>query len=115
MTPKTNRASHWTRFKRWLRKTDPEGLTNLDGLVALCFITTSFLAVVTLCLKLATLERPQHSQLYGSSAPKIVYADTLIVAPVNRIQDQIEQMEYQIEAPEAASIETGRANRGGEK
>jgi hypothetical protein len=107
MTLKTNRASHWTRFKQWLRETDPEGLSNLDGLVALCFITTSLLAVVTLCLKLATLEKPKPTQLYETPAPKVVYADTVIVAPVK-------QMENQREALETAKIKTERAVREGE-
>lgn len=104
MTLKTNSASYWTRFKRWLREADPEWLTNIDGLVAMCFITTSLLAVVTLCLKLATIERPQPTQLYGTPAPKVVYADTVIVAPV-------EQMEDQRETLETAKIETERAIR----
>ena len=108
MILKTNRASHWTRFKRWLREADPEGLTNLDGLVAMFFITTSLLAVVTLCLKLATLERPQPTQLYETPAPKVVYADTVIVAPVK-------QMEEQKEALEATKIEAERATREGKK
>ena len=107
MTLETNRASHWTRFKRLLLKTDPEGLTNLDGLVAICFITTSILAVATLCLKVATYERPQRSQLYATSAPKVVYADTVFVVPVK-------QMEEQKEALETAKMETERAIREGE-
>ena len=108
MTSKTSRASHWTRFKRWLRETDPEGLSNLDGLVALCFITTSLLAVVTLCIKLATIEKPQQSRLYETPAPKVVYADTVIVAPVK-------QMEDQREAFEDVSVKTERAIRDGQE
>lgn len=90
MTSKTSRASHWTRFKKWLRETDPEGLSNLDGLVALCFITTSLLAVVTLCIKLATIERPQQTQSYETPAPKVIYTDSVIIAPMRTIDDMRE-------------------------
>lgn len=108
MTLKTNRASRWTRFKRWLREADPEGLTNLDGLVAMCFITTSILAVVTLCIKLATIEKPQQSRLCETPAPKVVYADTVIIAPTKQIEEQKEALE-------TAKMETERAIREGKK
>ena len=39
-------GSLWSKFKKWLSKTDPEGMTNFDGVVCVCLPLFLFVALL---------------------------------------------------------------------
>ena len=46
-------GSLWSKFKKWLSKTDPEGMTNFDGVVCFCLsvLLTLVVLIVAICIK----------------------------------------------------------------
>ena len=46
-------GSLWANFKKWLSKTDPEGITNFDGVVCFCLpvLLSIVVLIVTICTK----------------------------------------------------------------
>ena len=39
--------SLWAKFKKWLSKEDPEGMTNYDGVVCVCLPLLLFVSLLT--------------------------------------------------------------------
>lgn len=52
-----NKKPWFTRFKIWLRQTDPEGLSNYDGVVAAGLIAVALCAFTVLSVYIGTLPK----------------------------------------------------------